>query len=157
MQPAILPANSRDIRLLPVLPVDALRSDEFVPLKLEWESLDDQPLLEVKAQAERTDGARCGFGLFGRPLRVPEPTGYLIQLVMERATLGALLVSRQNNVGYLHRWRLTRQRKHLVHRDPGSIAASRKLALPIVSSMLRSEFSTLASIAARLFFRSAMS
>ena len=32
--------------MLPVLPADPLRSDEFVPLKLEWESLDDQPLLE---------------------------------------------------------------------------------------------------------------
>ena len=32
--------------MLPVLPTDLLRSDEFVPLKLEWESLDDQPLLE---------------------------------------------------------------------------------------------------------------
>jgi hypothetical protein len=45
-QPTALPANSRDIRMLPVLPADLLRSDEFVPLKLEWESLDDQPLLE---------------------------------------------------------------------------------------------------------------
>ena len=25
-----------------------------------------------------------------------------------------------HNVRYLHRWRLTRQRKHLVHSDPGS-------------------------------------
>ena len=31
-----------DIRL----PAEPLRSDEFVPLKLEWESLDDQPLHE---------------------------------------------------------------------------------------------------------------
>jgi hypothetical protein len=45
-QPALLRGNSRDIRMLPVLPADPLRSDEFVPLKLEWESLDDQPLLE---------------------------------------------------------------------------------------------------------------
>jgi len=37
-----LPA-SRDI---PLLPADLLRSDQFVPFKLEWESLDDQPLLE---------------------------------------------------------------------------------------------------------------
>ena len=35
--------GSRDI---PLLPADPLRSDELVPLKLEWESLDDQPLLE---------------------------------------------------------------------------------------------------------------
>ena len=33
-------------RNVPVLPADLLRSDEFVPLKLEWKSLDDQPLLE---------------------------------------------------------------------------------------------------------------
>ena len=43
-QPAVLPANSRAIRMRRVLPVDPLRSDEFVPLKLEWQSLDDQPL-----------------------------------------------------------------------------------------------------------------
>jgi hypothetical protein len=42
-QPAVLRPNSRDIRRLSA---DRLRSDEFVPLKLEWESLDDQPLLE---------------------------------------------------------------------------------------------------------------
>jgi hypothetical protein len=40
--PTFLP-GSRDI---PLLPADLLRSDEFVPFKLEWESLDDQPLLE---------------------------------------------------------------------------------------------------------------
>ena len=41
-EPILLP-RSRDI---PLLPFDRLRSDEFVPLKLEWESLDGQPLLE---------------------------------------------------------------------------------------------------------------
>jgi|SRR5580704_360161 hypothetical protein len=41
-EPILLP-RSRDI---PLLPAGLLRSDEFVPLKLEWESLDDQPLLE---------------------------------------------------------------------------------------------------------------
>jgi hypothetical protein len=40
--PTFLPP-SRDI---PLPPADLLRSDEFVPLKLEWESLDDQPLIE---------------------------------------------------------------------------------------------------------------
>jgi hypothetical protein len=45
-QRAVLPANSRAIRMLPVLPADLLRSDEFVPLNLEREALDDQPLLE---------------------------------------------------------------------------------------------------------------
>jgi hypothetical protein len=42
MQPTVLPANSRDVRMRPVLPADPLRSDEFVPLNLEWESLPDQ-------------------------------------------------------------------------------------------------------------------
>ena len=40
-QPAVL-SNSKDIRMLPVLPADPLPSDEFVPLNLEWESLDDR-------------------------------------------------------------------------------------------------------------------
>ena len=40
--PTFLPAS----REIPLLPADLLRSDEFVPFKLEWESLDDQPLLE---------------------------------------------------------------------------------------------------------------
>ena len=31
---------------LPLQPADLLPSDEFIPLNLEWESLDDQPLLE---------------------------------------------------------------------------------------------------------------
>ena len=43
---AIVLLRSRNIRMLPVLPVDLLASDEFVPLKLESESLDDQQLLE---------------------------------------------------------------------------------------------------------------
>jgi len=45
MRPTLRP-RSKDIPVLPVLPANSLRSDEFVPLKLEWESLDDQPLLE---------------------------------------------------------------------------------------------------------------
>jgi hypothetical protein len=44
-KPILLP-RSRDVRVLPVLPSDALGSDQFVPLNLEWGSLDDQPLLE---------------------------------------------------------------------------------------------------------------
>ena len=47
----IMNAREKTIEWLwdvPVLPSDALGSDEFVPLKLEWESLDDQPLLEKK-------------------------------------------------------------------------------------------------------------
>jgi hypothetical protein len=42
MQPTLRPRS----RGIPVLPVDSLRSDEFVPLNLEWESLEDQSLLE---------------------------------------------------------------------------------------------------------------
>ena len=42
MQPTLFP-GSRDV---PVLPVDSLGSDQFVPLKLEWEALDDQSQLE---------------------------------------------------------------------------------------------------------------
>jgi hypothetical protein len=38
--------TQRDIRMLPVLPIDPLRSDELVPLNLKSESPDDQPLLE---------------------------------------------------------------------------------------------------------------
>ena len=40
------PCKQQGYSDVPVLPTDPLRSDEFVPLKLEWESLDDQPLLE---------------------------------------------------------------------------------------------------------------
>ena len=43
-QRAFLPVNSRDIRMVPSPPADLLRSDQFVPLKLESGSLDDQPL-----------------------------------------------------------------------------------------------------------------
>jgi len=42
MQPA-LPPRSRHVRMLPV---DLPRSDPFVPLNLEWESLEDQSHLE---------------------------------------------------------------------------------------------------------------
>ena len=41
-EPILLPRSSG----VPLLPTDALGSDQFVPLKLEWESLDGQPLLE---------------------------------------------------------------------------------------------------------------
>ena len=41
VEPNFLP-GSGDVRL----PAGLLRSDEIVPLKIEWESLDDQPLLE---------------------------------------------------------------------------------------------------------------
>ena len=41
-EPILLP-RSRDV---PLLPTDALGSDQFVPLYLEWESRDDQSLQE---------------------------------------------------------------------------------------------------------------
>ena len=41
-EPILLPRSSD----IPLLPADLLWSDEFVPFKLEWESLDDQPLPE---------------------------------------------------------------------------------------------------------------
>ena len=48
-QPAVLLPNSRNIRM-PLQPADPLRSDE-IPLKLEWESLDDQPTArEIKVR-----------------------------------------------------------------------------------------------------------
>ncbi len=40
MQPTLFPGSRR----VPVQPIHSLRSDEFVPLNLEWESLDDQSL-----------------------------------------------------------------------------------------------------------------
>ena len=42
VEPTLLPGS----RNVPVLPADPLRFDQFVPLKLEWESLDDHSLLE---------------------------------------------------------------------------------------------------------------
>jgi hypothetical protein len=42
IQPTLLP-GTRDVR---VLPTNSLRSDEFVPLELQWESLGDQSPLE---------------------------------------------------------------------------------------------------------------
>ena len=42
MRPTLRPRS----RGTPRLPADSLRSDEFVPLNLEWESLEDQSLLE---------------------------------------------------------------------------------------------------------------
>jgi hypothetical protein len=42
VEPTFLPGRLD----FPLLPADVLRSDEFGPLKLEWGSLDDQPLLE---------------------------------------------------------------------------------------------------------------
>ena len=42
-EPALFP-RSRNIPA--VLPANPLRSDKFIPLRLEWESLDDRPLLE---------------------------------------------------------------------------------------------------------------
>jgi hypothetical protein len=46
LAPPAMPRTFNAERILPLLPPDILRSDEFVPLKLKSESLDDQPLLE---------------------------------------------------------------------------------------------------------------
>ena len=46
-----------------------------------------------------------------------EPAGDLVQLVMERTTLGALLFSRQNNVRYVHARDITPQDSEFIHRD----------------------------------------
>jgi hypothetical protein len=40
--PPVLTPTFPAIRDIPLLPADLLRSDEFDPLKLEWESLDDR-------------------------------------------------------------------------------------------------------------------
>ena len=50
----------------------------------------------------------------------PESARDFVQLIVERTALCAFLFVWQHDVGYLQRWRLTRQRKHLVHGDPGS-------------------------------------
>ena len=49
-----------------------------------------------------------------------KPGGYFVQFVVQRTALGALLLGRQHYVGYLHRWRLTRQRQQLIHGNTGS-------------------------------------
>jgi hypothetical protein len=46
LAPQAVPRTFNAEPILPLLPADLLRSDELVPFKLEWESLDDQPLLE---------------------------------------------------------------------------------------------------------------
>jgi hypothetical protein len=53
-------------------------------------------------------------------LCLPESASNFVESVVKSPALGALLFSRQHDVRYLHRWRLTRQCKHLVHGDPGS-------------------------------------
>jgi hypothetical protein len=61
-------------------------------------------------------------------------------------------------IGNLYRGRLTRQREHLSTATPVPIVASRKLALPIVSSMrLAPNSATLPKIPMMLFFRSLIS
>jgi hypothetical protein len=68
-----------------------------------------------------------------------------------------ILFARHYDVRYLQSWRLTRQRQHLVHSDPGSdrCIAQAGLANRLLHALAPSS-ATLASIAARLFFRSAM-
>jgi hypothetical protein len=49
-----------------------------------------------------------------------EPSRYRIQPGVYCPALGALFFARHHDIRYLKRWRLTRQRKHFVHSDPGS-------------------------------------
>ena len=46
--------------MLAVPPADPIRSDEFVPLKLEWESLEISHCTRNESGAKKTDGARRG-------------------------------------------------------------------------------------------------
>jgi hypothetical protein len=50
VEPTLLPGS----RNVPVLPADPLRFNQFVPLKLEWESLDDHSLLREENSAAWT-------------------------------------------------------------------------------------------------------
>jgi hypothetical protein len=53
-------------------------------------------------------------------LCLPESARDSVQLIVKCTTLCALLFAWQHDVGYLHRWRLARQRKHLVNGNTGS-------------------------------------
>ena len=86
-----------------------------------------------------------------------KPSRDNVQLIVHRPALGAFLFAWHHDVRYLQRWRLTRQRKHLVHGDSGSdrcIAQARFANLlcmrsaPIVATSARRE--------TKCFFRSAM-
>jgi hypothetical protein len=46
--------------------------------------------------------------------------GYSVKRAVNLVQLGAFFRARHDNVRSLQRWRLTRQRKHLVHSDAGS-------------------------------------
>ena len=46
LAPPAVPRTFNAEPILPLLPADLLRSDELVPFKLEWESLDDPQLPE---------------------------------------------------------------------------------------------------------------
>jgi hypothetical protein len=51
------------------------------------------------------------------PIGVRQPARYRVQFSVYCPTLGAFLFAWHHNVRYLQRWRLTGQRKHLVHSD----------------------------------------
>jgi hypothetical protein len=74
----------------------------------------------VTAALEKSDSARrARVYLLAWSLCARESAGDCVQPGIYRSTLGAFLFAWHHNVRYLHRWRLTRQRKHLVHSDPG--------------------------------------
>jgi hypothetical protein len=52
-------------------------------------------------------------------LRLHKPPRDRIQTRVYRPTFLAFSLRRHDDVRYLQRWRLTRQRKHLIHSDPG--------------------------------------
>src|SRR5438477_4308798 len=86
-------------------------------------------------------------------LCLPQSARDSVQLIVKCTTLGALLFAWQHDVGYLYRWRLTRQCKHLVHSDPGpdcSIAQAR-FADRFLHA-LRSEFSHVSEHYRKLLF-----
>ena len=88
-----------------------------------------------------------------------QPARYRVQLIVHCARLSAPSAS----VGitmfrYLQRRRLARQRKHLVHGDPGSDRCIAQAGLPIVSSMRVAPHSaTSLRIPTMLFFRALIS
>jgi hypothetical protein len=89
---------------------------------------------------------------------LPELARYLVQLVVDRLPLCVLFGSRENNVRNLQRRHLTGQRSILSTAIPVPIAASRKLALPIVASMRPAPSSaTLLRMPTMLFFRALIS
>jgi len=116
VEPTFLP-GTRDI---PLLPADPLRSDEFCPAQARMGiTRRSATAREIKVRLRKLT-ARVPQRLRLWFAGLHEPSGYRIQTSVHQPTLLALLLGRHDDVRYLKRWRLTRQRKHLVHGDPGS-------------------------------------